>query len=291
MQSDAKRQARDQELHSLGVADAPSFTGAHSTDDHSTNSHNRRPSNALSFASTIPDGVTDEALIGGRTTRAATAAQATANADEDVEEEPKKFLGIFKRKKKAVAIARVRPDPSPTEMAPFAIDLTPSSMYHLIDPKSYEHLGQLGGTPGILSGLKTDAKMGLSDEGGEIPLSERVRVYGANRTPARKGKSLLRLMWMAYQDKVLVRAFWGVLNLPVVLTPLPPSSSCPSRPSSRSRSACTRTSAPRRPSSSRPSAPTRSRSRTCVPSPRSTGSRESPSPCARHPCAFLQSSN
>ncbi|KAL8278631.1 hypothetical protein RQP46_008923 [Phenoliferia psychrophenolica] len=206
--TDAKRNARDLELHSLGVADAPSFASfVPSTDGHSS-SHNRRPSNALSFASTIPDGATDEGLIAGHRSRAVTDGSEKTKAGDadgdDDEGEPKKFLGIFKRKKKEVPVARVRPDPSPQEMAPFAIDLTPSSMYHLIDPKSYDHLASLGGTPGLMSGLKTDAKLGLSDDGGDVPLSERERVYGANRTPQRKGKSLLRLMWMAYQDKVLI---------------------------------------------------------------------------------------
>ncbi|KAK4701418.1 P-type Ca2+ transporter type 2C, partial [Phenoliferia sp. Uapishka_3] len=197
--------ARDQELHSLGVSDAPSFGGTSDGGHFASKGHNRRPSNALSFASTIPDGATDEGLL-PRLDREGGAKDATTREEvEEEEEEPRKWCGLIKRKKKAVEVAKVRPDPTPQEMAPFAVDLTPSSLYHLIDPKSYEHLEKLGGTPGLLSGLKTDAKKGLSEDGGDIPLSERVRVYGANRTPTRKGKSLLRLMWMAYQDKVLVR--------------------------------------------------------------------------------------
>lgn len=206
-QSDSKRQARDLEMQSLGVNPPLSFNSGHSDGGHSR--HSRSPSNALSFTSTIPD--TDEGLLShrGNDTRSVDGAgkkgEGKTGGDEDgEEEEPKKFLGIFKRKKKVAEVAKVRPDPSPQEMAPFAVDLTPSNLYHLIDPKNYEHLAALGGTPGLLSGLHTDAKLGLSDEGGVASLEERLRVYGANKTPARKGKNLLQLMWMAYQDKVLV---------------------------------------------------------------------------------------
>ncbi|KAM0750630.1 putative calcium-transporting ATPase [Meredithblackwellia eburnea MCA 4105] len=221
-------------MHNLGVSPAPSFSGGASSDGgHSSivgggggHHHNRRPSNALSFASTIPDGATDEGLIKRETLGSTDAGQKTKGKGTDEKGRPRgeeegegeeqdddsggKWCGIFPRNKKAVVVQRVRPDPPPAEMAPFAIELTPSSLYHLIDPKNVGHFGELGGTRGVVDGLKTDEKVGLREktlgegEEGRVPLEERVRVYGVNRTPTRKGKSLLKLMWMAYQDKVLL---------------------------------------------------------------------------------------
>lgn len=126
--------------------------------------------------------------------------------DELVEPKPKRRLfGLFPAKKIVKYVPKA--DPTPEQMAPFSTALTPSQLYALIDPKSLDHLTSLGGSDALLTGLGTNASQGLSDDGGEIPLSERERVYGFNRVPERKGKSLLRLMWMAYQDKVLVRHF------------------------------------------------------------------------------------
>ncbi|KAI5476993.1 Ca2+-transporting ATPase [Pseudohyphozyma bogoriensis] len=205
--TDAKRQLRDAEVHSLGVA--PSTTAYSSDDQHSK--HNRRPSAALSFASTIPDTSDDhrhkEGLEHG--TGDNNAGSRTDDGAEGAKDDDKPawtFFGVFRRREKPPPTPRVRPDPSPEEMAPFALDLTPSGLYGLIDPKSVEHLDKLGGIKGLMSGLKTDRKKGLSGEGGEgdVPLEERVRVYGVNRTPTKKTKSLLQLMWMAYQDKVLL---------------------------------------------------------------------------------------
>ncbi|GAA6058965.1 hypothetical protein JCM10212_001675 [Sporobolomyces blumeae] len=91
-------------------------------------------------------------------------------------------------------------DPAPEEMAPFDPRLTPSSLYNLVDPKSLEHLESLGGTEGVLAGLKVDPKAGLTD--GDEP--DRTRVYGENRVPTKKPKSFLQLCWAAYTDKVLI---------------------------------------------------------------------------------------
>lgn len=99
-------------------------------------------------------------------------------------------------------------DPSPEEMKPFT--LVPSTLYSLIDPKSIEHLKSLGGIQGVLKSLMTNANDGLNDD--ETSLADRQRVYGINRVPDRKGKSLLRLMWMAYQDKVLVRIPFSIVS-------------------------------------------------------------------------------
>lgn len=130
-----------------------------------------------------------------------------------------KILGIFPRRKPKIVAPIVRADPSPEEMAPFSTILTPSALYNLIDPKSLDALEKLGGIEGVLEGLGTDRKTGLVDRAGEdgkggrnVKIADRERVYGANRTPERKGKSLLQLAWMAYQDKVLVStAFFEAL--------------------------------------------------------------------------------
>lgn len=206
-QSDIKRLARANELSSH--SHAPSFslssdTYAHSDGGLSTSKHSRRPSNAVSFTSTIPDSShqIDDPNVPVST---------------ELVESPKKgkILGIFPRKKAKVEAPIVRADPTPEEMAPFSTILTPSALYNLIDPKSLEALEKLGGIEGVLEGLGTDRKTGLTDGAGEaekggrnIKLTERERVYGANRTPERKGKSLLQLAWMAYQDKVLVSALF-----------------------------------------------------------------------------------
>ncbi|EGU11290.1 putative Calcium-transporting ATPase [Rhodotorula toruloides ATCC 204091] len=123
------------------------------------------------------------------------------------EEKKSKILGIFPRRaKKPQEVYKIH-DPPPEEMAPFDTSLTPSALYNLVDPKSFEHMRELGGVKGILGGLKTDAKVGLQEAGGEGAVAEgedRRRVYGENRVPGRKPKSFLALCWAAYTDKVLI---------------------------------------------------------------------------------------
>jgi Ca2+-transporting ATPase len=72
-----------------------------------------------------------------------------------------------------------------------------------------------GAVPGIMvvspSGQETDVPPPLKAPaaGAAVPgaaLDERRRVYGENALPTRKPKTLLQLMWLALQDKVLVRA-------------------------------------------------------------------------------------
>jgi hypothetical protein len=109
------------------------------------------------------------------------------------------FFGVFQKRNKEF-VSPILPDPSPAEMAPFAEDLLPSALYALVDPKSYDHLQSLGGTQGLLTGLKT-SKEGLEEVGGEGSVNEadnRRRVYGENRVPVKKSKSFLALCWAAY---------------------------------------------------------------------------------------------
>lgn len=110
----------------------------------------------------------------------------------------------------------------------------PIELADLLDPKSVNKLREMGGVKGVLASLGTDEHRGL-DLGGTktieagagahdiesapaatnsakardanfIDASEedRVRVYGNNVLPERKSNSLLLLMWLALQDKILI---------------------------------------------------------------------------------------
>jgi Ca2+-transporting ATPase len=139
----------------------------------------------------------------------------------------------------------LRPDPG-TE-ADFQVDnnpfaFTPGHLNKLLNPKSLSAFKALGGLRGIARGLQTDVNSGLSidetaapghvsfDEavsttgptpkvpapgasGGEA-YADRVRVYKRNVLPAKKPTSLWKLMWNAYNDKVLILlTFAAVISL------------------------------------------------------------------------------
>lgn len=104
-------------------------------------------------------------------------------------------------------------DPSPFQHRPHELG-------NLVDPKSVETLRDMGGIEGLLKELGTN-KNGLNvpingvepekkdienDAGGEggFANEDRKRVYGSNTLPPAKSKSLLMLMWLALQDKILV---------------------------------------------------------------------------------------
>lgn len=180
-QPDATR--RDYESQKLGV-------GYSSSDDgYSSKGHGRRPSNALSFTSTIPEGTT---------ARASPSDLEAGLVDGAEDDEPKKgkILGFIPRRQKKEIVPFKFPDPSPDQMGPFNRALLPSVLYNMFDPKSYQHLAAIGGTQTVLEGLKTNPKTGLSDNGDDF--DERVRIYGANRVPQKKSKSFLALCWAAY---------------------------------------------------------------------------------------------
>ncbi|BGP49580.1 plasma membrane calcium [Rhodotorula kratochvilovae] len=192
--------------------------------------HHRRPSQAASFASTVPDSTSSDDH--GHQAHGTSAAKAprdleagldtagkplTTTGDgaiqdashpgiEDTEvEKPGRVCGIFPRRAKKPVETYQIVDPAPEQMAPFARDLTPSNLYNLVDPKSFDHLRSLGGATGILEGLKTDPRVGLSEDGGHpADFDDRLRVYGENRVPGKKPKSFLALCWAAYTDKVLI---------------------------------------------------------------------------------------
>ncbi|KAL7928529.1 calcium P-type ATPase [Trichoderma chlorosporum] len=124
---------------------------------------------------------------------------------------------------------------------PFAF--TPGQLNKMFNPKSLAAFYKLGGLRGLERGLRTDRKAGLSTEEnlleGSVTFDEataknnnkptdaptppsqavrvtsqssrqqqryedRYRVFRDNRLPEKKGKSLLELMWITYNDKVLI---------------------------------------------------------------------------------------
>lgn len=125
---------------------------------------------------------------------------------------------------------------------PFAF--SPGQMSKMFNPKSLAAFYKLGGLAGIEKGLRSDRHAGLGiDEshldgqvtfedatgsgktktevagsaapqpaagadarspGSEDRYTDRKRVFSDNRLPEKKGKSLLQLMWITYNDKVLI---------------------------------------------------------------------------------------
>lgn len=118
---------------------------------------------------------------------------------------------------------------------PFAF--TPDQLSALQDPKNISLLHAYGGLNGVSKGLHANIQRGLSAQStidsnitlNEIisdqslikqsnlnnetneplrddgkPFYQRRAIFGENVLPAVKGKSLLQLMWMAFNDKTLV---------------------------------------------------------------------------------------
>lgn len=118
---------------------------------------------------------------------------------------------------------------------------TPGQLNKLLNPKSLDAFHAVGGLHGLEYGLQTDLTAGLSaDEttllgyatfaqvheiggsnkkgfpeyftGASVslprapspPFSDRRRVFGRNVVPAARRKSFLRLLWDAYNDKILI---------------------------------------------------------------------------------------
>ena len=113
---------------------------------------------------------------------------------------------------KAQLQVRQLPEPTPEQLGPFR-DAPAVALNDLVDPKSLEHLETLGGFDGLVAKLHADPLNGLPDADDDVlkgapagtSVADRRRIYGENRLPARKTKSLLQLMWLALQDRVLVR--------------------------------------------------------------------------------------
>ncbi|KAK1689552.1 calcium-translocating P-type ATPase [Colletotrichum godetiae] len=133
--------------------------------------------------------------------------------------------------------------PDPGTEGDFVVDnnpfaFSPGHLNKLLNPKSLAAFFALGGLRGIEKGLQTDVKAGLSQDevgvGGRVSFQEatghqepsfatsgaqpsatthhadangftdRTRVYGKNILPAKKATPLWKLMWGAYNDKVII---------------------------------------------------------------------------------------
>ena len=101
--------------------------------------------------------------------------------------------------------------------ADLTFEFQPVPLANLVNSKSLEILERLGGVDGLLRGLGTNPRGGLSSDSSRYPMSitsladmleaiieDRQRIYGQNILPQRPSKSLLRLMWLALQNKVIV---------------------------------------------------------------------------------------
>ncbi|KAF9173095.1 hypothetical protein BGX20_004119 [Mortierella sp. AD010] len=101
--------------------------------------------------------------------------------------------------------------------------LNPDQLMKLIDPKSPETLESYGGVQGVLAALHADPTKGLSttnkplaavvsditahkdiSPSSSVTIEEREQFFGRNVLPQRKPKTILQLMWMALQEKILI---------------------------------------------------------------------------------------
>lgn len=92
-------------------------------------------------------------------------------------------------------------------------DVSPGKLSKLLDPKSLSAFYALRGPSGLEQALRTSLENGLdanetclpSGEGANAsPFADRKRVFSDNRLPEKASKSLLKLLWMAVTDKVLL---------------------------------------------------------------------------------------
>lgn len=132
-------------------------------------------------------------------------------------------------------------NPDPRNEKDFHVDdnkfaFSPGQLNKMQNPKSLAAFQALGGLHGLTRGLRTSLTAGLStDEGNldgaisfeeatsheppresashdiNIPASstdsqfvDRIRVFSQNRLPARKSAGFLKLLWLAYNDKIII---------------------------------------------------------------------------------------
>jgi Ca2+-transporting ATPase len=133
--------------------------------------------------------------------------------------------------------------PDPRNESDFQVEdnrfaFSPGQLNKMQNPKSLAAFHALGGLQGLERGLRTDLNAGLSiDEGrleGKVefkdvapqqtteksspvnaapapvsagdgsPFEDRIRVFSRNKLPARKSTGFLTLLWMAYNDKIII---------------------------------------------------------------------------------------
>jgi P-type Ca2+ transporter type 2C len=99
---------------------------------------------------------------------------------------------------------------------PFAC--SPEMLTSMFNPKDVAAFVALEGMSGLQNGLRTDLQAGLSQDettilqgpSGPGPppqpghFADRIAAFGKNRIPKRKDKTLLQLMWITLNDKVLI---------------------------------------------------------------------------------------
>jgi Ca2+-transporting ATPase len=117
-------------------------------------------------------------------------------------------------------------------VANFLFAFSVDQLNKLLNPKSFGALGTFGGLYGLEKGLRTDVRSGLSidetvlddttnfdrvvarsfvppnnaslDDQPQDRFADRRRVFGINKLPEKKLKSIWELVWIAYNDRVLI---------------------------------------------------------------------------------------
>lgn len=219
-ESARKQRARGDTVNSTSVGGGAASSGTGSTNG----GHQRRPSATSGVSGfTASDGThlkevdnagpTSQHKNGDLEAGPISGKQEVDNAQAD-SDEPKKVKTGFLAKipfLKRFAKEQDEPkkiilqDPTPQEMGVFG-PMVPSALNALLDPKSLPNLQAMGGDKGLVEKLFSNAETGLSEKDLQAgaTIEDRKRIYGENKLPQRKSKSLLQLMWIAYQDKLLV---------------------------------------------------------------------------------------
>jgi P-type Ca2+ transporter type 2C len=79
--------------------------------------------------------------------------------------------------------------------------LTPGHLSKLLPRKNFAALHRLQGPDGLAKALHTDLESGLPKKD---DLETRRRIFGSNDMPKQPPKTLLQLIWLAMQDKILI---------------------------------------------------------------------------------------
>ncbi|OJJ00436.1 hypothetical protein ASPVEDRAFT_51620 [Aspergillus versicolor CBS 583.65] len=131
-------------------------------------------------------------------------------------------------------------NPDPQQAQDFEVQdnrfpFSPGQLNKMLNPKSLAAYHALGGLAGLGKALRTDLKSGLSSdetrlhgnlvyvpetssyellnettansngtEGADSQFHDRIRIFSQNRLPARKTTGFLKLLWMAYNDKIII---------------------------------------------------------------------------------------
>ncbi|KAI9369094.1 hypothetical protein BJX61DRAFT_177671 [Aspergillus egyptiacus] len=127
-------------------------------------------------------------------------------------------------------------NPDPQHVQDFEVQdnrfpFSPGQLNKMLNPKSLAAYHALGGVAGLGKALRTDLNSGLSGdetrlegrvtydqetssfgytetpgstEGSDTQFYDRIRIFSQNRLPARKTTGFLKLLWMAYNDKIII---------------------------------------------------------------------------------------